>query len=485
MFSKSRRDAAAGSRLRSTGSLAARLTAWYAGSAFVLLAAATAFLYWALVTSLDREDDEFLVDKISILQTILQQHPRDSHMLKEEVEWEPGARQFSQVFVRVMDVTGTTILETPEMGQLLPPRLFPAAGNPSHPATADIEADRSSYRVGSATVPTGLPGSEPATIHVALDRTREEALLARYRHALWIALALALVVCAVVGYQIAHRGLRPLATITAAADQIGSGTLHQRLYLDGLPAELSTLAATFNEMLNRLQESFDRLGRFSADIAHELRTPINNLRGEIEVGLGRPRTPEEYRELLTSNLEECGRLAHLIDNLLFLARAEHPATQVVRERVDLGRELCKIREFHDAAATEAGVKLTTTVAGDAAARVDRTLFQRAVANLIANALAHTPPGGVIALSVARDGDAVHVEVSDTGTGIAPEHVPHVWDRFYRADPARSAGNGRIGLGLAIVKSIATLHGGSVAIDSAIGQGTRVSVVFPVEQKTSE
>src|SRR5262249_16434652 len=152
----------------------------------------------------------------------------------------------------------------------------------------------------------------------------------------WLVLGIALVVCAFAGYHIARRGLRPLVEITATTRRIRSTTLSERLAGHGLPAELGELAATFNEMLDRLEGAVARLGRFSADIAHELRTPVNHLRGEAEVALSRPRSPEEYREVLGSGLEECVRLTRLIDSLLFLARAEVPETQITLEPLDVG-----------------------------------------------------------------------------------------------------------------------------------------------------
>jgi two-component system, OmpR family, heavy metal sensor histidine kinase CusS len=149
----------------------------------------------------------------------------------------------------------------------------------------------------------------------------------------------------------------------------------------------------------------------------------------------------------------------------------------VREPVDIGRELKSIHDFYEAAASEAGVTMACNSQAGIVAALDRALFQRAVGNLIANALAHTKPGGTITLSAAAEDDAVRVEVADTGCGIAPEHLPHVFDRFYRVDAARSSGSGRVGLGLAIAKSIATLHGGSAAITSEVGRGTRITLIF--------
>jgi two-component system heavy metal sensor histidine kinase CusS len=463
-----------------TWSLAARLTTWYGISAFVLIVAATGFLYWALVTNLDREDDEFLTDKVHLLQSLLSERPEDTRMLREEVEWEPAARRFGQVYIRILDGTGRLVLETPGMSAALPPVIFPEAAPGKGELHQGKEISCSTGRAFRILAARGEPDAEgrDTVIQIALDRTREEALLSAYRKALWLALGIALAFCLLTGYHIARRGLRPVAEIGQAARRIRSTTLHERLARENLPAELSTLAGTFNEMLDRLQESFERLARFSADIAHELRTPVNNLRGEAEVALSRPRTVAEYREVLSSCLEECGRLAGLIDNLLFVARAEDPRTQITKEPLDAGKELATVREFYEAAAAEAGVRLDVEAPSGLIADLDRTLFQRALGNLVANALAHTPRGGIITLAASQVKTEVRVEVADTGSGIAPEHLPYVFDRFYRADPARSTASGRVGLGLALVKSIAVLHGGSVAVTSEVGKGTRVCILFP-------
>jgi two-component system heavy metal sensor histidine kinase CusS len=311
-----------------------------------------------------------------------------------------------------------------------------------------------------------------------MDRSLEIELRAAYRKNLLFVVGASLIVCAGIGFQIARRGIRPIHHIAETAGRIRPTNLCERIRRDGLPAELLTLADTFNQMLDRLEESFVRLSRFSADLAHELRTPVYSLRGEVEVALSRSRTPEEYREVLGSNLEECGRLAHMIDRLLFLARAENPETQVKKEPCDVGQELATICEFYGLTANEAGVRLAVAIGNEIRADLDRSLFQRAVGNLVANALAHTPPGGTVTLTATGDDTSTRVEVVDTGCAIPAAHLPHVFDRFYRADPTRSSKNGSVGLGLAIVKSIAELHGGTVAIASEAGRGTCVTLTFP-------
>jgi two-component system heavy metal sensor histidine kinase CusS len=319
----------------------------------------------------------------------------------------------------------------------------------------------------------------PQFMQVALDREHAEYLLARYRERLWLVLGTSLVLCALAGYLIARSGMRPIQQISRTAARIRSTTLDERIEAHGLPAELAGLAETFNSMLDRLEQSFLHISHFSDDVAHELRTPINNLHGEIEVALSKARSGEEYREILGSCLEECTRISRLIQTLLFLARSDTTADALQRERIDVGSELRKVEEFYGAAATDAGVVLRVYGDVEESAEVNRTLFQQAVGNLVSNAIAHTPPGGTITLNARADQRQLTVSVSDTGCGIGREHLPRVFDRFYRVDQARASSGQNVGLGLAVVKSIATRHGGHVDIDSEVGRGTEVRVVLPI------
>jgi two-component system heavy metal sensor histidine kinase CusS len=202
---------------------------------------------------------------------------------------------------------------------------------------------------------------------------------------------------------------------------------------------------------------------------------VNNLRGEAEVALRQVRPADEYRTVLESLLEEAVRLSRMIDSLLFVARAEHPETDISRERLHIAQEFAVVKEFYDAPASEAGVSIVIDADPGLYADLDRTLWQRAVSNLVANALDYTPPGGTITMRARQRGSDVLVQVSDTGVGIPPNNLAHVFDRFYRADPARRGRAGRLGLGLALVKSIVTLHGGSVDVESTVGCGTTISL----------
>lgn len=465
-------------------SLALRLTAWYVGSSFAILLTATIVLYLILIGNLHREQDEFLADKVRVVRDMLQKRPDDLADLEEEVEQTWAPRQFARVYVRVLDGNGKVIAESPHMSERLDAASFPS------PVPSDVDPEEgvtmhgnlgSALRVVSAQADVGEDGDETDTIQAALNTDTARELIGGYRETLLLVLGAGLASCGFAGYWLARAGLKPLRQIAATTERITSVNLAERLRLEGLPSELSTLAQRFNDMLERLEDSFERLSRFSADIAHELRTPVNNLRVGIEVALGRARSLEEYRETLGSCLEECGRLSRIIDSMLFIARSEDPRTQIQREPVDVSRELQRVQDFFEVPASEAGVELLISCAPNVHADLDRLLFQRAVINLVGNALRYTPRGGRVAVSAAREDGEVRIEVSDTGCGIAAEDLPHIFDRFYRADRARTTTPGNAGLGLAIVKSIVALHGGTITAHSQKGQGTSMRIRMPNEE----
>jgi two-component system heavy metal sensor histidine kinase CusS len=339
--------------------------------------------------------------------------------------------------------------------------------------------DGQAFRVTSASASVGSPATQTDTIQIAIDISPKQELLARYRFWFWAILLATFAIFPLVGYQIARRGIRPVEEMATTARHISSTNLRERILPEGYPFELASLASTFNQMLDRLEESFDRISRFSADIAHDLRTPVNNIRGEAEVALAHARSSDEYRDVIESLMEEAERLSALIGDLLFLARAESPLNHLRRERVDVGELLGRVVEYYEASAADGGVSLTTAVTdGPVVAELDRSLLQRAVGNLVSNALANTPPGGVVVLGTNGDLSSVRIDVCDTGIGIPAEALPKVFDRFFRVDSSRSQGSGGTGLGLAIVQSIALLHGGNVEISSHMGQGTRVTLHMP-------
>ena len=287
-------------------------------------------------------------------------------------------------------------------------------------------------------------------------------------------LAVGVFAAAVIAISVTRRGLRPLVSMTEALQRVRPLRLNERLTAVGWPRELQPLATGFDEMLDRLEHSFTRLSQFSADIAHELRTPVANIRGESEVALTRARSAEEYREVIESTVGECERLSGIIDNLLFLARAEAAERQIERTYFDGRAALDKIASYYEAAGEEHQVAIS--VSGEGKLCADPILFGRAVSNLVDNALRATPVGGKIEIALRANSGAAEVSVADTGSGIELKDLPRVFDRFYRADRSRSSGG--TGLGLALVKSIAELHGGAANITSTPSVGTTVTLIFP-------
>jgi two-component system, OmpR family, heavy metal sensor histidine kinase CusS len=461
--------------------LAFRLTAGYALAGLVLVILATASLYFVLVSELEKSTELFLGDKIHVLRTMLRERPDDTDALREEVELETAARRYEHFYIRLLDERNTPLMTTPGMAEEIDLSRL-AQRTRGHPdVSIPMKGSQGrAFRVTTAVAPVGSTPGHTITIQIAIDVSQKEAFLARFRWVFWVIILGTLAIFPLVGYQIARQGIRPVEEMAATARRISSTHLGERIVTEGYPFELASLAGTFNEMLDRLEDSFDRISRFSADIAHDLRTPVNNIRGEAEVALARARTIDEYRDALESSLEEAVRLSDLIGNLLFLARAESPLAHVRRERVDVAELLDGVQEYYEASAADGGISLSTRFGDEPViAELDRTLMQRAVGNLVSNAVAHTQSGGSVVIAASSESAVVRIEVTDTGIGIPPDALPRVFDRFFRVDPSRSQVSGGTGLGLAIVQGIMLLHGGKVEIASQPGKGTRVILSVPV------
>jgi two-component system, OmpR family, heavy metal sensor histidine kinase CusS len=468
-------------RPRRGWSIALTMTLWYALFSFGVMAVATGILYWTLVQSMYEEDLRDLADNLNNARLLLHSAPADwiLHPVERRPSWAPPGQP--EIYLRVLDTDGRIVTETPGMSREIPPPGEVELTTLSAPDGARhdiISESRRPFLTLIVRVPGRHVADPPQFLEVAMDREHDEMLLAHYRDRLWLVFGLSLIVCMAAGYLIARGGMRPIEEISHAAARIRSTTLDERIATRGLPVELRNLAQTFNSMLDRLEQSFRHISQFSDDVAHELRTPINNLRGEIEVALGKARSGEAYRETLGSCLEECTRISRLIETLLFLARSDTSTHPLEREEIDVSRELATVEAFYDAAAGDAGIALRTTAAERLKARVNRTLFQQAIGNLVSNAIAHTPAGGSITIAAQESGNGLAVTVADTGCGIAPEHLPRVFERFYRVDRTHGGSTANVGLGLAVVKSIATRHGGGVEIASESGRGTKVKLTFP-------
>jgi two-component system heavy metal sensor histidine kinase CusS len=317
----------------------------------------------------------------------------------------------------------------------------------------------------------------PYKVALALDIAHHLEFLSAFRRSLWLAVVACILLTALLGWIAARRGLVPVRDMARVAHGISASRLAHRLPLDAVPAELTQLASAFNDMLGRLEDSFRRLSDFSSDIAHELRTPINNLMMQTQVALSKARSAEEYSEVLYSNLEEYDRLARMIADMLFLAKADNGLIVPRIEAIDLADEVRQLFDFYEALAEELGVR--PELAGAGYLRGDRLMLRRALANLLSNALHHTPRGGTILVRIEelQPTGKISLSVENPGETIPAAHLPRLFDRFYRADASRQRSQEGAGLGLAITKSIVEAHGGEIAVRSAEGI-TRFEAIFP-------
>jgi two-component system heavy metal sensor histidine kinase CusS len=321
----------------------------------------------------------------------------------------------------------------------------------------------------------------PLSIFLELDVTDDQAALVRYRETL----AATLVAAGLLGVLLAHwavrLALRRLGVFGRALRELSVDRFDARLLPESFPSELREHVHAYNAMVVRLETAFRRMEEFASDLAHELRTPINNLLLNSQIALTRTRSAQDYKGVIEANIDEFERLSRMVDDMLFLARADDARLLLHREVVALHEEAAKVAAFFEALAEEKSVRIQ--ISGEATVNADRLLLQRVLGNLISNAVRHSPHGSIVSVAVAMDVDAESGEIAigNRGTPIAPEHLPHLFERFYRGDAARTAVSEGAGLGLAIVKSIVDLHGGQVCAESSAEAGTVFRVVLPLSR----
>jgi heavy metal sensor kinase len=302
--------------------------------------------------------------------------------------------------------------------------------------------------------------------------------LAVLRRVLFLGLPLLIGLAGVGGYWLTSRNLAPLAWMAEQARRITHSNLESRLEIGAAAEELVVLSGAFNELLSRLDQSFDHMRRFVADASHELRTPISIIRGEADVALSSDRSAAEYRQTLAVILDESRRLSRLVDDLLNLARADAGRVRLQVQEFYLNDLLAECCRSVQTLAGARHIAIECTCSDDVTFRGDEELLRRMVMNLIDNAIRYTPGGGKVKVALEPAADGVTICISDTGAGIALEAVPHVFERFYRGDKARSREDGGFGLGLAIVKWVAESHNGAVQVASSPGVGSTFTVTLP-------
>jgi len=344
----------------------------------------------------------------------------------------------------------------------------------AHPGMETLSSQGTDYRVYRVLLDPD--NAESPQLTLLLDITHHQHFLQRMQRLIWLTVGLSALATALLGAWAARSGLRPLRQMSEIAASVSASSLTTRLPHTKMPAELAELTQAFNAMFGRLDDAFQQLSAFSADIAHELRTPLSNMLTHTQVTLTRPRTADDYREALLSNLEELQWMAQMVNDMLYLAKAEHGLLNPTRETLRLEDEADTVLEFFVPLAEDSQVRLSRE--GHATLAGDRNMLRRALSNLLDNALRFTPAGGQVTVRMAQSAPGVQLIVENSGAAIPAEALPRLFDRFYRADPARHEGSSEhAGLGLAITQSIIRAHGGQIRCESAQGV-TRFVVELP-------
>ncbi|HEX8963904.1 MAG TPA: heavy metal sensor histidine kinase [Rhodocyclaceae bacterium] len=337
------------------------------------------------------------------------------------------------------------------------------------PQPAIWKPDERTFRIAAARFPLGIPGGRSALVGIALDISEDQAYLREFEEFLWFGIVQIGLALGWLGWVVVRHGLAPLRKVSAQVAAISAQALDRPLAADNVPRELQELVVSFNTMLARLNDSFRRLTEFSDDLAHELRTPINNLLLQTQVTLDGDANLAECRAALQANEEECQRLSRMISDMLFLAKADNRLVAPQREPLEMADEVAALIEFYAPLASEREVRLEQS--GSARVAADRLLLRRALSNLISNALRYTARGQAVRIGIdAAMPGWVALAVTNPGPEIPHEQRARIFERLYRLDPSRTGGqDDNAGLGLAITKSIAELHGGTIDVQCGDGK----------------
>lgn len=451
--------------------LRTKLTLWSSLVLAASLAAGFLWVHFGLRSVLAAKNDAFLERKAAELVAVVgDARSGGTDALEAEIGREVTAYAAEGLVVVARSPGNVLVAPASDKGRVLA-RRFASAGLGQTPETISLPGLTERYRV--IRIDPGPPGH---SLELGLSLTETESTLAQFDGRV-VAGGLAFLVLAVLGgLFLSRQALRPVALSIRTARGLNPENLTARLPRTGAGDELDELAATINGLLDRLAAYHAQITRFTADASHELRSPLAAMRAAVEIALGQPRQPNEYRDVLASLGEQCERLTALVGGLLLLARADAGEVDVRREPVDLAALAAEVAEMYEPLAEERGVSLIADTSSPVPVLGDASRLRQLVTNLVDNAITFTGPGGTVTLQVERDDTRARLIVRDTGEGIAANHLPHVFERFYQANPARSSGG--CGLGLSICRWIAGAHGGTIGAASGAGGGMVFTTTLP-------
>ena len=458
-----------------------RLTLWYVLLLTAVLAPFSAALYLALRITLYDNLDGILRSSATLVANSLEMDAQGHLSAGSGQSLLLSDAQAGEHFWRILDLSGQMVRQVGvhEMG--VPPISPDVAGaaREGQDVIQSIDIGVDSVRTYTAPVVHENQVVGIVQVGVSLDDVRET--LTAFRWIVMLALPVTLALASGGGLFLANRVLRPVEHITRAAKSISAHDLGQRLSLDLPDDELGRLARTFDAMIARLDDAFGRQRRFTADASHELRTPLTIIKGNLSLALSRPRDADYYHLVLTETDEEVVEMSRLVERLLTLARADADGVTIQRQTTDLSALLTDLVEQTRPLAEAKGLDLVSQIAPNLTASVDPDAVTQVVLNLLDNAIKFTPLGRV-RLSAHRaksESGEIRIAIADSGPGIPAEHLPYVFERFYRVDRSRSRATGGTGLGLAIARQLVETHGGQISVESEVAQGTRFIFTLPV------
>ncbi|HEY6872334.1 MAG TPA: ATP-binding protein [Geobacteraceae bacterium] len=461
------------------------LTLWYSFTLAIILVLFSSFLYLTIRKQFYQGVDRELFTIAEALASPTLEPFRDSapSVFDQVLEDFIGPKVAGK-FVRLLDSNGVVTASSKNLQDVK----FP----PSNAALREARQGKVGYRterlpglypVRSITFPVLADGKLSRIVQVSSSLGEISDTLHNILVVLGVSIPLAILLFGYGGWFLAGLALKPVDLITRSARKITAENLGHRLEVVNPRDEIGQLAATFNDTLARLENSFKRTRQFSVDVSHELRTPLTILRGETEMGLRLAKEADEFREILQSNLDEIKKMSKIIEDLLFLSKAEEGGLYLDLQEIELREFLQELIQQTTPLGRETGVALSFEGASPVHVRGDRVRLRQIFLNLLENGVKYNRPGGKVRMALSSDGGQARVSVTDTGVGISEEDLPYIFDRFYRVDKARNSASGGSGLGLSLVKSFVAAHGGKIEAVSEVGKGSEFIVCLPLDQQT--
>ena len=432
-------------------------------------------------------DDAYLREKAALVKEIAR-HADNTEALRARIASAIGNETGLNVWFADPDKgvfrSGAAVLPEEVARRLIASSFKPEPPNQTAWAQIEqIDLDKPASALAVELVLGNNDSSDPIRAILTLSSAHHDHYMASFRTLIWAYVALAIAIGGLLGWWAARKGLNPLRPIIAKTRDIDASQLADRIPVADTPLELQPLATTINQMLGRLESDFARLSDFASDLAHELRTPISNMLVQAQVTLSKDRDASHYAEAMHSMVEELERLSTMVSDMLYLAKTEHLIQAPHAQTVDLAREAVELAEFYSLIAEERQVDILVT--GDGSVQGDRSMIRRAISNLLSNALRYANSSSPVRIEISRNALETRLSVSNIGPSIPGEIQTRLFDRFYRADDARThPGSEGAGLGLAITQAVMKAHGGSITVSSTESL-TTFTLIFRVVRGDTE